>query len=110
MPSEETPNNDIPQEEKALLDHIRLALRLTGKMFDSEIEALIAACKADLRTAGIIEINNSDPLTVQAITLYCKGHFGFADMGEKYLTVYESLKTPLRLAGDLAAGGDPVDE
>jgi len=82
-----------------MLEKIKLALRLTNNSFDAEVEALIAACKADLRIAGVIRIEDSDPLILQAVTLYCKGNFGFADIGEKYLTAYENLKTPLRLAG-----------
>lgn len=92
-----------------MLKQIRLALRLTNETFDNEINALIAACKADLKIAGIVNISNSDPLALQAVTLYCKGHFGYADIGEKYLQVYESLKTPLRLAGKLT-DGDADDE
>lgn len=92
-----------------MLEKIRLSLRLTTEAFDGEIEALIDACKADLKLAGIVNFPDNDPLILQAATLYCKGHFGYADMGEKYLQVYESLKTPLRLAGDLT-GGDAIDE
>jgi hypothetical protein len=90
-----------------MLEQIRLALRLANEEFDGEIEALIAACKADLRIAGIVGINDDDPLILQAVTLYCKGHFGFADIGEKYLNDYERLKTPLRLAGVLTGGDTP---
>ena len=86
-----------------MLDKLRLALRLTNDVFDDELDALVAACKADLKVAGVVNIKDSDPLIFQAIVLYCKGHFGFADIGEKYLNVYESLKTPLRLAGDLSS-------
>ena len=92
-----------------MIKQIRLVLRLTNETFDNEINALIAACKADLKIAGVVNFNDSDPLILQAVTLYCKGHFGYADIGEKYLQVYESLKTPLRLAGDLT-GGDSDDE
>ena len=91
-----------------MLKKIRLALRLTDNTFDDEIEMLIAACKADLKTAGVVDINDNAPLALQAIILYCKGHFGFANVGEKYLEIYESLKTPLRLAGDLAGGDGSV--
>ena len=83
-----------------MLDSIRLALRLTTNDYDAEITSLIAACKGDLKTAGVAE-RDSDPLYLQAITLYCKGHFGFANAGDRYLEIYESLKTPLRLAGDI---------
>jgi len=87
-----------------MLEQIRLALRLTDNTFDDEINSLIAACKMDLKLAGVVNIQDNDPLVLQAATLYCKGHFGFADVGEKYLQIYESLKTPLRIAGDLEDG------
>jgi len=78
-----------------MLDNIRLSLRLVTYEFDTEIIELIEACKRDLQTGGVINIDDSDPLILRAITLYCKGHFGYADMGEKYLESYESLKTVL---------------
>ena len=87
-----------------MLEQIRLALRLTDNTFDDEINSLIAACKMDLKLAGVVSVQDNDPLVLQAATLYCKGHFGFADIGEKYLQIYESLKTPLRLAGNLEDG------
>ena len=90
-----------------MLEKIKLALRLTDDVFKDEIEALIAACKADLKIAGVVNTDDSDPLIFQAITLYCKGHFGYADVGEKYLLAYESLKTPLRLRfASNNSGGD----
>jgi len=85
-----------------MFEKIKLALRLTDNIFDSEIEALIAACKADLRVAGVVHFEDNDPLFLHAVTLFCKANFGFANVGDKHLQVYESLKTPLRLA----AGGD----
>ena len=92
-----------------MLDKIKLALRLADNSFDVEIKALIEACKADLKIAGVVDIQDNNPLFLQAATLYCKGHFGYADISEKYLQAYESLKTPLRLAGDLL-GGASIDE
>jgi hypothetical protein len=93
-----------------MLEAVRLSLRLTNEAFDDEIADFMEACKLDLKLAGVVKIEDDDPLILRAVTLYSKGHFGFADVGEKYLNVYESLKTPLRLAGDLAVGGDVVDE
>jgi len=86
-----------------MLEKIKLALRLTDDIFDGEIKALIAACKADLKMAGVICFEDNDPLFLHAVTLFCKANFGFANVSDKHLQVYESLKTPLRLA---AGGGD----
>jgi len=94
-----------------MLEQIRLSLRLTNGTFDNEINDLIAACKYDLKLAGVVNIQDDDPLILRAATLYCKGHFGFADVGVKFLQSYETLKISLLLAGDYntaAAGGDPI--
>ena len=91
-----------------MLGQIKLALRLTNNTFDSQIEALVAACKADLAVAGVIHIKDNDPLLLHAVTLFCRANFDTVIAGEKYLQVYESLKTPLRLAGELSGGGTAV--
>ena len=83
-----------------MIENVRLALRITDNVFDTEIQNLIAACIEDLKPAGIAYDENY-PLMQQAIILYAKGHFGYADAGERYLAVYESLKTPLRLTRKL---------
>lgn len=82
------------------LKSVRLALRLTGDTLDPEILEAIEACKYDLKLAGIVNFPDNDPLILQAIKLYAKGNFGFADMGERWLQAYESLKISLSLAGD----------
>jgi len=86
-----------------MLDSIRLSLRLVSNDFDSEILELIEACKRDLAVGGVSNIdekvNEIEPLILRAVTLYCKGHFGFANMGEKYLEAYESLKVALYMEG-----------
>jgi hypothetical protein len=94
-----------------LLDDVRLSLRLTQDIFDSEIQDIIDACKRDLILSGvsasIVNRKRIDPLIKRAITLYSKGHFGYADITEKYLQSYEMLKISLCLAGDYnGSGGD----
>ena len=90
-----------------MLEKIRLSLRLTNNAFDDEINDLIEACKLDLKLAGVVNFQDDDPLILRAATLYCKGHFGFADAGVKFLQSYEMLKISLCLAGDYnRLGGD----
>jgi hypothetical protein len=83
-----------------MLEAIRLSLRLTSEVFDSEIADLIEACKIDLRLAGVVKIEDDDPLILRAVTLYAKWHFGYVDDGERYQKSYDLLKTSLCLAGD----------
>ena len=80
-----------------MLKAIKLSLRLTGDEFDSEIVDIIEACKADLKKAGVTDVDGNDPLILRAVTLYAKGHFGFAEIGIKSLQAYESLKIVLTM-------------
>lgn len=75
-----------------MIETVRASLRVKTETFDDEIGALIEACKLDLDTAGVPLINETNPLCVRAIILYCKANFGFSDEQEKYLEMYDRLK------------------
>lgn len=67
----------------ALLDDIKMVLRVKADAFDAEVSMLIGAAKADMLRVGIREelVNPSDgeiaPLAKQAIACYCKANFGY---------------------------------
>lgn len=83
-----------------MLPKIKQALRITHDALDMEIQDLIDAAMMDLSISGVQVINDSDPLILRAVTLYCKGHFGLSNVdSEKYLRGYTSLKTHLALCG-----------
>ena len=97
-----------------MLQKVKTALRLKNPAFDDEIEGLIAAAKADLRLVGIKwqdeepsadgeEPKAGDPLVERAVILYCKGHFGYIEGGERYIKAYDLLKCSLSFAGDYNA-------
>jgi hypothetical protein len=88
----------------ALLDEIKTRLRIKNDAFDeAEIAPLIEAAKIDIRLGGGINILETDPLIKQAITLYCKAHFGFSEDSEKYAEAYEHMKRAIGLCGDYNA-------
>jgi hypothetical protein len=95
-----------------MLETVKTALRLKSPAFDDEIIGLIAAAKADLHLAGIKfgdkpahrkKKTTGDPLINRAVILYCKGHFGYIEGGERFLKAYDLLKCSLSLAGDYNA-------
>ena len=59
----------------AMIDDVKLALRLTTTAYDSELNGLIEAGEADLGVAGVSK-EQTDPLIKKAIITYCKMHFG----------------------------------
>lgn len=86
----------------ALLDDVKLALRVTNMAFDNEIEDLIKAAQQDLVLAGVDENkvkNNEDPLIKRAIVVYCKANFGYDNPdAERFQKSYDLLKMHLALS------------
>ena len=87
----------------ALINDIKLSLRIKNTAYDTEIQDLIDACKIDLGIGGVQSVDETEPLTAQAIKLYCKGHFGYDENSEKFQQAYESLKIVMALASDYKA-------
>lgn len=67
-----------------MLDAVKLAMRpaIKTNAYDSEIQDLINAAKADLKRLGI-QGDDADPLIRQAIKTYCRLHFGTPEDAEK---------------------------
>lgn len=94
----------------ALIDDVKVALRVTSGAFDSEIQGLVAAAKRDLNRVGVPEAlcseDDPDPLVRMAVILFAKSRFGFdndeADRFEKSYrqTVIDLLNSPTSYGGD----------
>lgn len=67
----------------ALLDDVKVALRLSGDAMDPEVSALVAASRRDMLRTGVpeslmgVDGGEPDPLVTMATILYCKAHFGY---------------------------------
>jgi hypothetical protein len=85
----------------ALLDDVKKSLRISAAVFDGEVTDLISAAKLDLEIAGIVNLDETNPLIKRAIMLYCKTNFGLSnpDM-EKYQAAYDMLKNHLAISSD----------
>lgn len=85
----------------AILNDVKLSLRLSGESFDTELEMLIAACKIDLETSGLDLIDEEDELTKLAIITFAKSQFGMSNSdSEKYQNSYNMLKTHMALSSN----------
>ena len=92
----------------ALIDDVKLALRVTSVDFDTEIQDLIDSAKADLRLSGVTDPDETDPLIKRAITVYCKAHFGYDNPeAERFQKAYEMIKMHLTLSADYIASESP---
>ena len=53
-----------------MLEQVKAALRITTTAFDSDLNQLIEAAKADLGIAGVLQPSD-DPLITRAVCTYC---------------------------------------
>ncbi|SMO54995.1 head-tail connector protein [Melghirimyces algeriensis] len=85
----------------ALIDDVKLALRVTAVEFDSEIQDLIDGAKLDLQLSGVVNLVDTDPLIKRAVIVYCKAHFGYDNPeADRFLRSYDLLKMHLTLSSD----------
>jgi hypothetical protein len=87
----------------ALIDDVKMSLRIKNAAYDTDIQDLIDACKVDLSISGVEIIDEAEPLTTQAIKLYCKANFGYDENSDKFKQAYESLKVVMALSSDYKA-------
>lgn len=81
----------------ALIDDVKLILRISGNAANTEITDLIAAASADLELSGIT-VDQTDTLTKRAISLYCKANFGYDNPeAGRFQKSYDMLKTHMAL-------------
>lgn len=84
-----------------MLEKVKLALRIKSNSLDLDIQDLIESAKVDLSISGVKNLNEEDPLIIQAIKTYCKANFGLDNKdSEKYQKSYDLLKQSLSLCGD----------
>lgn len=65
----------------ALIDDVKMALRVTTNAYDAELEDLIESAKLDLQIAGVlasvtVSTATMDKAVSTAIKTYCKLNFG----------------------------------
>ncbi len=79
----------------ALIDDVKMALRIKTEAYDTEITGLIAAAKLDLGVAGVVVPASIDALVQQAIITYCKMSFGLPEDADRLKRAYDEQKAQL---------------
>ena len=91
-----------------LREMVKVRIRVMTAAFDeAEIQPLIETCKADLDRVGVTP-EETNPLVQQAVVLYCKANFGYAEdpkEAERFQRAYEGLRDSMALSGDFSGGG-----
>lgn len=87
----------------ALIDDVKISLRVTTNAYDSEINDLIDSAKKDLQIAGIMEsvtVSTADmnKAVVTAIKTYCKMNFGNPQNYENLKKSYDEQKAQMSMS------------
>lgn len=91
-----------------MLDAVKNALGVTDETFNSELETLILAARADLGIAGVIVPDPLDAIVKVAIITYCKIHFGSPPDFERLKRSYDEQKGQLAMATGYTDWGESV--
>ena len=93
-----------------MLEKIKLSLRISHNMLDTDITNNIAACMLDLKRVGISEKYASnaseDALISKAAELYCKWQYNFNSKGEQFEKAYINLRDAISLCGTYTESED----
>ena len=82
----------------ALIDDVRLALRLKTTAYDNQLTQLINAAKLDLKIAGVTLPTELDDLCNTAIITYVMTKFGEPDDPDRLKASYDEQKAQLSMA------------
>ncbi len=81
-----------------ILQAVKIALRISTDAFDAELAELIEAGQADMRLAGIANLDQDDPLIRRAIITYCRMNFGQPDDYDRLKRSYDEQKAQMGMA------------
>lgn len=83
------------------LEEMIHALRVSQtEEVEMEVTSLCLVALSDLKRQGVDIISLGDPMTKQAVKLYCKAHYGYDNNAERFEAAYVSLSAAMSLCGD----------
>lgn len=92
------------------LEQVKQAIRRSHNKLDEDLQADIDACMADLRVCGVVYADETDPLILNAIKLYCRStNTDDTAKAAEWLRRYESLKSCLMMAEGYGRKAEDAD-
>lgn len=79
----------------AMLDDVKVALRITTNAYDTELNTLIDSAKLDMGVAGVVIPSVIDALVTRAVVTYCKMSFGIPEDYDRLKRAYDEQKAQL---------------
>ena len=79
----------------AILDKVKMGLRIKTTAYDEELADLITAAQLDLGIAGVEVPSTLDEIVTRAIITYCKMSFGLPEDYDRLKKSYDEQKAQL---------------
>ena len=79
----------------AILDKVKMGLRIKTTAYDEELADLITAAQLDLGIAGVEAPSTLDEIVTRAIITYCKMSFGLPEDYDRLKKSYDEQKAQL---------------
>lgn len=93
----------------ALIDEVKVAMRITKDTYNSEITSLIDAACGDLGIAGISATSTTDDAVLKrAIITYCRLYFGTPDDYDRLKKAYDEMKSQMQTASGYGLPSDDL--
>lgn len=91
-----------------MLELVKMALRISGDAYDTELNMLIQAAFLDLTTAGVdlFTAATADDLVKLAVITYCKVNFGLPEDADRLQKAYDMQKAQLSMKTNYTEWGD----
>lgn len=91
-----------------MLELVKMALRISGDTYDTELNMLIQAAFLDLTTAGVdlFTAATADDLVKLAVITYCKMNFGLPEDADRLQKAYDMQKAQLSMKTNYTDWGD----
>ena len=91
-----------------MLEKIKISMRISHNVLNSDIQSNIDACMLDLRRVGVDEAvaikTSEDALINKAAELYCKWQYDFNGKGDQFMQAYEKLRDAISLCDQYMEG------
>lgn len=101
--------------KEELIAKAKLRIRKTSKdILDEDVGQLVEVALADLKRIGVnssyLDVADiTDPLTIEAVLLYCNAYFGNPDNQAQLLASYETMCTKIKGGGYHRAVNKTID-
>lgn len=83
----------------AILDDVKLDLRISHEKLNADITAQINTAKQKLAVAGVEVIDDSDELTETAIKTWCRAWYNFQGRGKEYEALFYDQRDTMAMSG-----------